>query len=1755
MHQINYQGKLRDATLNTAVPDDLYNIEFKIYTDPSIGSPIWTETRTGANKVALKSGLFSSMLGEIASLDGIDWNQPLYLSVNIGSTSTIPVWDGEMSPRKKFGSVPAAFYADFASSSNRLGGLASSSFLRSDATNATGTIVNLNSATGTFETVISHTANISGTTTAGTVVSTSLATSTFAGGINLSSGCLSVGGTCLSFTDTSFSTTSADYWAGNRNFFSTSSANYWISLQNTFSTTSADAWLATKDKGVFFSTTSASYLLASMDKGFFFSTTSVAYWESTQSRFGTTSVDYWMTVRNFFGTSSANFWANSSSTIAKTYSNNVYSGQNTFLASTTLQNLTALNATTSNLVVAFGATTTSLNIRNLASTTNLIVSATGTVGVLNITSTATSTFNRGINLAGGCFAIGGTCLSFTDTSFSTTSADYWAGNRNFFSTSSANYWISLQNTFSTTSADAWLATKDKGVFFSTTSASYLLSSVDKGIYFSTTSTDAWYNSTDRFSTSSVTYWDSVQNRWSTTSSDYWKGQNNFFSTTSADYLASQRNFFSTTSVTYWDATVARWATSSSNYWLATLPTSIFWSTTSADYFLSQKDKGYFFSTTSSDAWLATKDKGAFFSTTSADFWKTQNNFFSTSSSDFLATQRNFFSTSSANYLLANTDKGYFFSTTSGNYLLGATDKGFFFSTTSSQAWLNTLGHDQFFATTSADFWKTQNNFFSTSSSDFLATQRNFFSTSSANYLLANTDKGYFFSTTSANAWLVLNQGNAFSTTSANYWANSSTTMVKTYSNNVFTGQNTFLSSTTLQNFTAVLGTTTKLTTTDVVIPTLGGDYGGMIVGDNAFPNRAIGSTDAAGIRMYAGASTVSGLFSEVNGQLLSYAVNVTQIGARDTSRVGGIFRMDTRVNTPYFSIKRQLGVSTEYSDLQIAQTGDIGLGASFASDRNAFDAQVHILTRMATGTGLMIQGLAGQTGNLFATEDSGGIVMDAIDASGNLAIGTSTADARLSIMSPNMMVMSVASTTGVELLQAKNLSTNFGLALDAGAFIDRNSYMGEEFNAFRTSRTIGADFGGNQAASFGDSRGWGVYSTNNNCAFSSPASAVNGTIRIAATANNNGCMAIMDEAAGTAHAIVYAANLPVMLMKVRPTLVSANNYMYVGVGNPTDAQVVELSNFIGFTNNGGTTWTGRVTTGGTPQSVACTGQTISTTQFALLKIEVRSATNIRFFVDNNVSNGVDFVECGAIGTGIPAVGLAPLVEYQYRPGGAVGSLDVDFHRIWQDDSNQPEGVVTENRALIPGNRTQFDVDAMSVGYFAGSVRIGEENNGNNATDVMGLGASTDYTLAVNGATAAKAFVALSGKSRLKDIASVSASDKSSILDKIRNINVSTFAYADEVCPTGNNVSYASSGCGKRLGIVAEDAPDEILSTDRRGIDLVKFSTFILAGIQALDEKIAAIEIRLKKIEDMLATTTIQNAIGSFFQTVGSTISASVASVKNMAAENVTTKTINVEEGVTMRDKNGNLGCMRLDDASSGSFKVTQGMCGVISPEQNKAVESSIENLNSTTGGNVNVSSASEHLPPIIHIIGDNPARIPLKTTYIDLGATATGVSQNGSSAIMVDVSGDQIDTSKVGTHVITYSAKDGFGQETKAMRTVDVYDSSPKPVIEQTQGTTTVSTTIPALDGGGLDGVVSVSVVSSDTPKIEATSTVVSVPNISTSSGSIPAGNNSEPPNVIPPVPLEPVKDVAVQSQFPTVEPSLSNPIQESVVEDGSAKP
>ncbi|MBX4191087.1 hypothetical protein KW794_03280, partial [Candidatus Saccharibacteria bacterium] len=104
---LNFQARLLSGT-GAVVPDGTYNIDFKIYNANSTtgsvgtcsGACLWEETRKNFNSqgVQVINGYFSVNLGSVTAFPSINWDQQLWLTMNIGGTSAgaSPTWDGEM---------------------------------------------------------------------------------------------------------------------------------------------------------------------------------------------------------------------------------------------------------------------------------------------------------------------------------------------------------------------------------------------------------------------------------------------------------------------------------------------------------------------------------------------------------------------------------------------------------------------------------------------------------------------------------------------------------------------------------------------------------------------------------------------------------------------------------------------------------------------------------------------------------------------------------------------------------------------------------------------------------------------------------------------------------------------------------------------------------------------------------------------------------------------------------------------------------------------------------------------------------------------------------------------------------------------------------------------------------------------------------------------------------------------------------------------------------------------------------------------------------------------------------------------------------------------------------------------------------------------------------------------------------------------------------------------------------------------------
>ena len=131
------------------------------------------------------------------------------------------------------------------------------------------------------------------------------------------------------------------------------------------------------------------------------------------------------------------------------------------------------------------------------------------------------------------------------------------------------------------------------------------------------------------------------------------------------------------------------------------------------------------------------------------------------------------------------------------------------------------------------------------------------------------------------------------------------------------------------------------------------------------------NTDA-GITFNGGQQIISGIFTEVNGNILSYGINMNQVTTADTAAAGGIFRLDVRTaQRKFVVVRRPAGSSTETEEFEIAlDTGFARFNSNVLVGRTATAFSnltvAHTTTSTSTTTGaLQVAGGVGIAGNTY----------------------------------------------------------------------------------------------------------------------------------------------------------------------------------------------------------------------------------------------------------------------------------------------------------------------------------------------------------------------------------------------------------------------------------------------------------------------------------------------------------------------------------------------------------------------------------------------------------------------------------------------------------------------------------------------------------------------------------------------------------------------------------------------------------------------
>ncbi len=313
------------------------------------------------------------------------------------------------------------------------------------------------------------------------------------------------------------------------------------------------------------------------------------------------------------------------------------------------------------------------------------------------------------------------------------------------------------------------------------------------------------------------------------------------------------------------------------------------------------------------------------------------------------------------------------------------------------------------------------------------------------------------------------------------------------------------------------------------------------------------------------------------------------------------------------------------------------------------------------------------------------------------------------------------------LFEIRDIGTNFGGLVSSGGFLGTNSYMSQEFAADIAAAST-AD-----SATVGDNGTWYAdLSTAASTENWSQTDQVGGFVRMTNGVTSGRGILLGFGAAQNNLSLGFAkANLPVLQMKVRTSVNNATNDLFWGFMDQATAPIAndtKPANGIYFWNNNAAgAWQGVVRSGAADVgTVTCSGS-VSTTQFAVGRIQVESATSVRFLIDNDASNGVEMTDCGTVSGANPAASLG-VAAYTVHTETTGRTFDVDYVRVWQDDVADATEVASDSEDQNGTNSSEGNSEDANIN----EVQTSDQNF--TAENINAQTVTIDQSLFVNGDT-------------------------------------------------------------------------------------------------------------------------------------------------------------------------------------------------------------------------------------------------------------------------------------------------------------------------------------------------------------------------------------------------------------------------------------
>jgi hypothetical protein len=186
------------------------------------------------------------------------------------------------------------------------------------------------------------------------------------------------------------------------------------------------------------------------------------------------------------------------------------------------------------------------------------------------------------------------------------------------------------------------------------------------------------------------------------------------------------------------------------------------------------------------------------------------------------------------------------------------------------------------------------------------------------------------------------------------------------------------------------------------------------------------------------------------------------------------------------------------------------------------------------------------------------------------------------------------------------------------------------------------------------------------------------------------------------------------------------------------------------------------------------------------------------------------------------------------------------------------------------------------------------------------GTTTPSTIVLSGEVHATGFVNSSTREVKENIAYLNENDYDEALEKIVGAKVAEYDYKSDANDANCHANDSNNSnefvdlnrCGaKRLGLIAEEAPKEVLSANGKGVDLYKMVSFAWAGMKAQQGQIDKIKMDIEELRSLTSNFQLPistsggdgspNLFGSIlnsFRAIGAVFENNWFKAKNVAAE-------------------------------------------------------------------------------------------------------------------------------------------------------------------------------------------------------------------------------------------------------------------------------